>query len=334
MALFSIGRLGDYLKKLHITNKSYYFLSLGLILLMSFYPLMIGAKVLTAYVRNGYVNALEYPKYVIPYTPISIALILSVAILPIVVKLCKKLALTVVSFFGAGVFLISEVLFERITVFSLKDGIADVGSWQTTLCVVTPEVMKTLEYKETIGKALSERYSPVFKVHFYLIALLIVITVTGIVYGFRKMVSDNKFDKKKPLIMQTIAVSVFIGLCILACFTSFYRTGELNISMLSSWLMSVFFIVFGLSAGLYAGGILYFKKPLASQVIPVIISSIATFVMYIGELVLMGGVLYKFGDGYIFNPIGSCPFAPIDILVIILSGVITYVVLYLVRQRN
>lgn len=322
------------MKKLSITNKSYYFLSLGAVLLLSFYPLMMGTQILTASIHEGHVNATDYPKYVIPYTPIAIALIVSVAMLPLAVKLCKKYALPVVSFFATGVFLLSELLFEQVTVFSVKEGVADIGSWQSYLCIATPEVIETIEYKETIGQSLAERYSPAFKVHFYLIAILIVIAVIGVVYGFGKMVRDKNYDKKKPLIIQTAAVSVFIGLCILACFTAFYRTGELNISTLSSWLMSVFFIVFGLTAGVYAGSLLYFKKPVISRLIPALIAVATTFLMYIGELILMGGVLFKFGSGFLFEPIGGCPFALIDFLVIALSGAITYFTLFLIRKRE
>ena len=321
------------MKNISITNKSCYFVSLGVILLLSFYPLMMGVQVLTSYFRDGYVDAADYPKYVIPYTPIAIALILSVALLPLAVNYLKKFALIATSIFGTGLFLLSEILFEQVTVFSLQEGARDVGSWQALLCVATPEVMETIEYKETIGEALASRYSPVFKVHFYIIAILIVLATIGIVYGFSKMVRDKNYDKKRPLIVQTAAVSVFVGLCILACFTSFYRTGELNISALSSWLMSVFFVIFGLTAGAYSGSLLYFKKPVITRLIPALIAAATTFVMYIGELVLMGGVLFKFGDGPLFDPIGVCPFAPIDFIVILLSGVITYFILYLIRRK-
>ena len=319
------------MKKLSLSSNGYYFLSAVTVLLLSFYPLMMGIQVLSAYIREGHVNAADYPKYVIPYTPVSLALIISVVLLPLAVKLCKKFALPVISALGVGLFLLSEVLFEQVTVFSVKEGVADVGSWQMYLCIATPEVTETVEYRETVGQALSERYSPVFKVHFYLISILIVLAVTGVVYGFGKMVREKNYGKKKPLIVQTAAVGGFIGLCIFACFTAFYRTGELNISALSSWLMSVFFIIFGLTAGVYAGSLTYFKKPLLSRIVPALIAAFTTIVMYIGELVLTGGVLFKFGNGFFFEPAGSCPFAPVDFMVIILSGAITYLILFLIR---
>ena len=322
------------MNKLRITEKKYYFWSFIVILLLSFYPLLMGVQVLAAYFSNGYVSDIDYPKYVIPYTPIAIALIITVAVHPLVNGFCKRFALLVISILGIGLFLLAEILFEQITVFNIVDGPSTVGSWQAALCIVTPEVMQTIEYKETIGEALAARYSPVFKVHFYLIAILIIIAVLGVVHGFGRMIGDPGSEKKKPLIMQTISVVVFIGLCILACFTAFYRTGDLNVSVLSSWLMSGFFIVFGLTAGMYAGGLLYFNKPVLARFVPSLIAAATTFIMYIGELILMGGVLFKFGQGLMFDPIGICPFAPADCFVIIISGIITYGILYAIRRQN
>ena len=45
--------------------------------------------------------------------------------------------------------------------------------------------------------------------------------------------------------------------------------------------------------------------------------------MYIGELILLDGKLYRFGEGFFFSPMGSFPFAPVDLAVILLSGLLT-----------
>jgi hypothetical protein len=314
--------------------KKFYVSSLGIIFLLSFYPLAMGVQILTAYISHGYIDAADYPKYVIPYTPIAIALIVSVAALPLAVKLCNKFALSVVSILGVGLFLLFEIIFESVTVFSVKEGIADIGSWQMYLCVAPMQVIETVEFRETIGQALSERYSPLFKVHFYLISILIVLTVLGVVYGFSKMIRENNYIKIKPLIIQTAAVAVFVALCIFACFTAFYRTGDINISALSAWLMSVFFIMFGITAGTYSGSLLYFKKPVFSRFIPSLIASAATVLMYVGELFLMDGELFKFGRGFFFQPFAMLPFAPVDYAVIAASGVITYLILLYVKEKK
>jgi hypothetical protein len=56
--------------------------------------------------------------------------------------------------------------------------------------------------------------------------------------------------------------------------------------------------------------------------------------MYIGEMVMMNWNLYRFGEGLLFDPIGACPFAPVDFAVIIATGVITYLLLWLIRNRD
>ena len=38
----------------------------------------------------------------------------------------------------------------------------------------------------------------------------------------------------------------------------------------------------------------------------------------------MGWVLFKFGSGFIFEPLGTTPFALVDIIVILGSAIITY----------
>jgi len=317
-----------------ISTKTFYILSIVTVCMFSFYPLQMGARVLLALWQDGYVRAEAYPKYLIPYTPIVLAILASVVLLPLFVRLCKKWALLSVSVFGAGMFLLTETLFEQITVFSLQEGTADIGSWQTYLCIATPQVMETVEYRETIGAALAERYNPVFKLHFYLIALLIVFAVIGLVHGIGKTLRTQDHRRWKPLILQAASVAVFIGLCILACFTAFYRTGDINISALSAGLMSVFFIVFGLTAGAYAGSLLYGASPVFARLIPAAIAVLTAILMYVGELVMMGGTLFRFGTGILFEPLGAFVLAPVDLLVIAVSGLLTHLLLYLMRDRR
>jgi len=333
-----------------------YFLSLGAILLLSAYPLWMGVKILSAYFRDGYITAADYPKYVIPYTPIAIALLLCAALLPLALKYAKRFALLIISVLGVGVFLLAETGFERVLVFDTETvyetrivepdvELPNVYFWQTTACYISPEmrqaieeaerrqrepVTEVVEVEKVTMEELAARYSPAFKVHFYLIAILIVLAVLSVIYGFAKM--DRK--RMKPLILQASAVAVFIGLCVLACFTAFYRTGALRISAISSLLMCLFFIVFGVTAGAYTGGLLYSRKPAVSRLLPALIAAATAAMMYIGELILLGGILYRFGDGFFFGPVGACPLAPVDFAVIALSGAITYALLFLIRRKE
>lgn len=59
-----------------------------------------------------------------------------------------------------------------------------------------------------------------------------------------------------------------------------------------------------------------------------------TIVMYIGELVLTGGKLFKFGNGFLFEPIVKMPFALIDLLVIFVSGFAAWIILNLLNKKD
>ena len=305
-----------------------YLISLGAVLLASVYPIYMGGVMMQAYILNGGIDVANYPKYIIPYTPICIALIICAALLPLAWKLCKKYTLPAISALGVLLFLGVETGFEKIAVFADLSTKMDVRVWQMLSCVMTPIV------KTTLWDSLSIRYNSAFKIHFYSIALLIILSVLGVIYGFYKMSHNQNYKKKKPLILQLTSVLIFIGLCIFACFTTFFRTGEIIISPISAVLMTVFFLVFGITAGVYAGTWLYGKRKLFSFIIPSIVAVIVTIAMYIGEMVMMNWNLYRFGKGIIFDPIGACPLASVDMLIIVMSGVITYFTLFLIRAKT
>ena len=386
-----------------------YFISLGAVLLASAYPIYMGVIMLIAYLRDGGVNATEYPKYIIPYTPISIALIICIALLSIAFKYCKKIALPMLSVLAIFLFLGAETAFEKVTVFSGTTEVAQtengndesalyyfrvvltnesgetetriitlnksetdqkVETWQWAMCAMPPDNFKELSQIRMVSESITDgevidiqkiseeqateaqlpaeqlteqklfknalitEYSPVFKLHFYMISIIIVLAVLGVIYGFYKMSRDPEYKKRKPLVVQLVSVIVFVGLCIFACFTAFFRTGEIVISPLSAFLMTVFFLAFGITVGVYTGTWLYGKRKLLSMIIPAFTALIITVVMYIGEMVMMNWNLYRFGEGVLFDPIGVCPLAPVDLLVIAFSGIITYLILLVIRQKK
>jgi len=73
------------------------------------------------------------------------------------------------------------------------------------------------------------------------------------------------------------------------------------VSAVSAILMSLFFVVFGLTSGVYAGSFLVGKKKTLAVLLPSIVASAVTIVMYIGEMVLLSGHLYRFGTGFLFE---------------------------------
>jgi hypothetical protein len=305
----------------------FYWSSLVFLLLVSCYPIYMGVKTLLFAIEKGAVRSEDYPKYIIPYTPICIALIMVAALYPVIYKVFKKYALPVGSVLGLGIFLAAETGFEK---FRVIEGytVLPLESWQYSLCIATPEVLRA------IGEPIYAENNPAFKVHFYIIAMIIVLTVIGLIHGFTRMIKENDTSRKKPLIAQAVCVTVFVGLCILACFTAFYRNGTLYISAISAFLMSLFFIVFGVTFGVYLGCIFYGLKRFWSVMLPSLAAVVTTLAMYMGELVLMNGVLFKYGRGFFFSPIGTLPFAAVDYLVMLLSGLISWLILRLLNQKS
>lgn len=307
--------------------KKFYAFSVAIILVASIYPIYMAFITLSSYLRNGYVSSEDYPRYIIPYAPICIALITVVLIMPVIYRFFKRYCLYASSLLGLLIFFICELGFESIKV--VDGGISlPLESWQYSTCIATPQVLRA------IGKPIYAANNPEYKLHFYLVSIIIILTVLNLVSGFTKMIKEQDFSKKKPLIVQLIFTVVFIGLCIFACFTAFFRNGTINISPLSATLMSVFFIVYGVTFGTFIGSIFFGKNKFLSVVMPVVFSVATTIAMYVGELILMGGELFRFGSGFFFEPLGSIPFALVDILVIIASGVVTYLVMLLINKKQ
>ena len=112
-AVSSAAALGVY----DMTYKNFYLLSVVGILAASFYPVSMGARVVSDMILNGTVRGGDYPKYIIPYTPISLALIVGVLLMPLAIRYARRLALPVMSVVSSGVFLLTETLLEsKVTV--------------------------------------------------------------------------------------------------------------------------------------------------------------------------------------------------------------------------
>ncbi len=308
---------------------SFYVLSLFLVLAASAYPIYMGVKTLLYYMSEGAVRAEDYPKYVIPYAPMCIAVILAALLMPLFYRVFKRHSLWTATIFSVLVFIAGELFFEQIKVITgYETEFLPVSSWQMSLCAATPEALRA------IGEPAFAQNNPAFKAHFYFIAVVIIAAVVILLYGFTHMLKTGDKARKKPLIVQLICISVFIGLCVLACLTAFYRSGTLSISPLSAFLTGLFFVVLGVTAGTYFGSVLYGKRRSFSIALPAVTAVLATAAMYCGELLLMCGKLFSFGSGWFFSPVLQTPFSPCDVLVILLPGAITYGIMVLLNNTS
>ncbi len=316
------------------TFRKYYLFSLLGVLLASCYPIYMGISVIVDMMRYGTVYAENYPKYIIPYTPIALALLVCVALIPVALKYFKKYALLFGTVISTVLFFVFEFILERaVTVTRTVTGIfSTLEDWQMFMCYVPPNSFEERTWTEV--DVLMGEYSPAFKLHFYIISIVLIISILNCFYGFAKMIHTGDKSRRKSLVIQSVASGAFLGMCIWACFTAFYRNGDIQVSALSAVLMSVFFVLFGVTVGIYIESFTLNKKPLLSVWLPSVSAAVVTLVMYIGEMILLSGHLYRFGDGFFFAGIPGIVLAPVDIVVILGSGVMTAIIASFVRNKN
>ena len=316
------------------TFRKYYLFSLLGVLLASCYPIYMGISVIVDMMRYGTVYAENYPKYIIPYTPIALALLVCVALIPVALKYFEKYALLFGTVISTVLFFVFEFILERaVTVTRTVTGIfSTLEDWQMFMCYVPPNSFEERTWTEV--DVLMGEYSPAFKLHFYIISIALIISILNCFYGFAKMIHTDDKSRRKSLVIQSVASGAFLGMCIWACFTAFYRNGDIQVSALSAVLMSVFFVLFGVTVGIYIESFTLNKKPLLSVWLPSVSAAVVTLVMYIGEMILLSGHLYRFGDGFFFAGIPGIILAPVDIVVILGSGVMTAIITSFVRNKN
>ena len=307
----------------------YCLLALAGVIAASAYPLVMGIRVFTTMARYGAVPLEEYPKYIIPYTPIALAVIFGVALIPLLQRFLKKTDLLCGSVLSAGVFYLAERIMETKVLVQAKVMIP-LESWQMSLCYVPPEQYETRTWEAV--DVLLGGYSPAFKLHFYLISLVIILSLLNCFYGFAGMIRSGNRERKKALTVQSVTALVFLGMCIWACFTAFSRTGELTVSPLTAVLMSVFFALLGITMGVFAGSCTLGKGRPLSEILPAVTAVIVTSAMYAGEMILLSGNLYRFGRGFLFDGLGKLVLAPVDLVIILAAGGLTLMICRLLNR--
>lgn len=314
-------------------NRYYLFSCLG-VLIASYYPLSMGVQVITDMIVDGTVQKENYPKYIIPYTPMCIAIIIGVLLMPLCIRLFKRLALAGGASIATAVFFAAELLLEQKVVVSTAETVSKLEDWQMFMCYVPPEGWGTTYKTQTAVDILMGDYNPAFKLHFYVIAVVLIVTILNCLYGFGQIIKNGDKKRLKSLILQSICSLIFLGLCILACFTAFWRDGSIQVSPLSASLMTLFFVLLGITFGAFTGSFLLGKRKMISILIPSIIASAMTLLMYIGEMILLNGHLYSMGTGVLFDGLPGIVFAPIDLFIILLAGCITALIFTLLNSSH
>lgn len=311
--------------------RRFYLFSLAGVTAASFYPIYMGILVIREMLFSGAVPIENYPKYIIPYTPIAIAVIGGVLLIPVFQKLLRDGAFLLGTVFSGCVFFVVERLMETKILIQTEE-IVILESWQMSLCYVPPEMYQTRTWQAV--DVLLGGYSPAFKLHFYLISIVLIVSLLNCFYGFAKMICSGNTTRRKALTIQAVTSLSFLGMCIWACFTSFYRTGEITISAVPAVLMSVFFVLLGVTTGVFTGSFTLGKGIKLSILLPAIVSALTTLAMYGGETILLNGNLYRFGSGIFFDEIGNIVIAPVDLIVILISGCATALICKLINPGS
>ena len=298
--------------------KRFYWTTLFFLLLLCAYPIAMGVRIVVIQLQNGEILPEDYTQYVIPYAAVCTSILLTVFLYPLLSKL-KKFSIWVASIFGVGLFIALELYMEGITINSPKA--QSTLQWQLLSCIGTTQAMQ----------AFQKLYDNTFKIHYFLISFLLILLIVGVVYRFGIVVTSRDRSKRRLLIVQIAFTILFILFSLLANVTAFFREAVNYLTPLSSILTGSYFIVMGVTFGIYLAGFLEGRNWFVSVFLPALAALSVTSAMYYGEYRMLDGVLYRFGYTKFFQPIPYTVVAPADLLIIVASGAITAILISVIR---
>lgn len=302
------------------SSRRYYFIMLGILAVLSAYPLVMGGRIVLIQWMNGGIKPEDYARYVIPYTALCASVLITAALYPALSRL-KKSAVLAATALALGLFVGIELYMESITIYT--PAAQSAARLQLLMCAYTPAAMQATQFF----------YNETYKIHYFLVSFVIILLVTGIVYGYGRMIQDESGKSKMPLHLELVSAVLLIALCIFANFTGFFRERTDTLSPLSSFLTGTFFVVLGASLGIYAGSRLLCRGKALSIGLPAALAMLVCSVMYFGEYNLLGGTLYRFGTSFFFEGLPAISVAPVDILVIVLGGAATALVMGIAKAK-
>lgn len=285
--------------------KKYYIFSAALVLVVSIYPLYMGVRVISDMIRQGTVLGADYPKYMIPYTPISLAVVSGVLLMPILIKRAGRFALIAASCISIGIFFLSELLLESKVIVTMQSVLRN---WLRCTSYISYELYEA--HRWHVADVLIGEYGPLFKIHLYIFSAILILSFLSCFYGFGQMIKNNNRSKMKVLILQAISSVLFLGMFILACHSAFfitmiytmksevelksilsyftpifYRADNLIATPVSAVLISIFFVVFCVTVGIYAVSFLVGRKKWVRSAVASGVSMAAILILYIGEII-------------------------------------------------
>ena len=330
----------------NLNFRKFYLFTLAVLGALSAYPLINGVRIAYIGVMHGAVEPGQYARYVIPYTAMCVAILLFAAFLPVLFRV-KRMAFLVGLSGAYAVFIALELFMENIKISTKGMTVLDPASltadmtappfasvdiWQASMCAVSPLVRGQSKVFSSGDGIFYVMANDAYKIHYYLVSFILITMVCGLVYGIGHAVSTGAEDRRKPLILQGMAAAALVSLCVFANTTAFFRqTGPIQ-TPAASVLTCLFFIMLGTSTGVYAGSFFLKRGRAAGVVLPILISVVTVAMMYAGEAAMMDGGLYRFGTGWFFDGLPGISLAPVDILVVLITGAVTWLVLHFARR--
>lgn len=301
------------------TYLRFYLLTLGILLALSAYPLIMGLRLVFLQWQNGSIRPGDYARYVIPYTAICLSILITAALHPFLSRLKKASVLTSTAL-AIGLFVLIELLMESIVINnpSIKSAV----SWQLFSCVYTPKAVM----------AFNGVYDDSYKIHYFLVSFIMIALIVNVVCGYGKKVSGCPVNKVS-LNLQTAVAVLYVGLCVFANLTGFFRRPADVQPPISGLLTGLYFIVMGASAGVYLGSMLIEKGRLLAVWLPAALAVAVCGLMYMGEYLMLHD-FYRFGSGFFFDGLPGIALAPVDILVVLLSGVVSALAMDAAKKRT
>ncbi len=290
-------------------NKRTYAWCLAAVAALSAYPLFFGVRIAVLALVNGGIEPWQYARYVIPYTAVSASVLIAAAAAPLLLRL-GRWAAGAAALCGLALFFPLEYAMEQLTVRGAA--FQNAVLMQLASCIATPAARSALLL------SLSGYLDGAFRIHYYLVSLLLIAMALGTVYGFLRPRADARGRAAQTA--RLVCTAVFLGFCVFANFTGFFRTSTDLLSPLSAGLTALFFVVMAASTGVFAGSALPARLARAAPCCSAAAALAVCLVMYYGEYRMLGGRLYQLGVGAFFIPTSLMSLSPADLALLTVSA--------------
>ena len=171
---------------------------------------------------------------------------------------------------------------------------------------------------------------PVVKIHYYIFSIVLIIVMLNFLFDFSSLFAENVGKTSKAsLITQGLAGAAYL-FAILFVRVIRYVDFDVNYITLESAISAVSCIVLAaIALGILSGCLLNGK--IKTRLIPMLVSAFVVIVLYAAEYFMLGGGLYRYGEGFFFKPL-ILGVSVANIIVVLLPCIIVFFVLKILKK--